>query len=1243
MCLKKTNSRLNKSVFHLNIWRCSKRLMEILKYCVLLLVLVVIPKLDLLQNVLATQLYVVPWKHPEQCPTTNKSRCLTLNNYTEQAASYFLSNTTFAFLPGNHLLRLSATFDNLSDISLVSYAVSLSQQLKPVITCFNAEFSFRNIVRLKIENLTFSGCGQLYRAAIDIHEVTNLSITHVDVRDSLEYGVRVLNVFGVSPISYSNFTHNTQGGNALIQYKNYSHRDTVYTSLLTITSSFFGHGLGYMASGILAFIWCTNVNLEIDSVTLFNNTGKHGVGGNMAIILRNRTNLITNHVLVTNCHIEAGNSFYGGGLFLSFEQVPPTLADNNYTQLMRIEDTNFTRNHATGEGGGLYIIMHEVVGLLHPVGLITVTNCLFDSNTLDSELTAGVALHINCHFIPGHEEHITPQYQVQVNHTTFANSSSVVLDADTYSKNSAMFVLQKQSGVYVSDSIFESNAVTGLIVGRSNVIFSGDIMFQGNVGFDGGAIALCDRSFVFLTPNCNVSLINNRAINTGGGMYIGSQCLQSIPECFYQFSRLVLEDMSLLNTITMYLANNSAEIAGSAIYGGSVNFCVVMDPWMYTPKTIFGSDIYDKVFYIPHNVDDYSYVTSDPYKICFCSEMPHVQPNCTITTLEKSIYPGSNLTVTVVAVGQRDGTVPGSVKAVPKHPTSLGRLQGVQEVQVNCTALNYTVYTPVNSTEIKLHVEHPLLSAPPTLKIKNSFIQISLKSCPIGFTLSSDGICTCGGVLAGKSELECLLDPFPAVRRSSNAYSWIGYHNSSHATESGVLYHQFCPFDYCIVDNVYIRVSETSFDQDAQCSYSRRGVLCGRCPPGQSTVFGSSKCRVCSNRFLWLIVAFAVTGIALVVFLNISRLTVTNGALNGLIFYANVMQINWSFIVKDKTNFNFIFRVFIAWLNFDLGIETCFYNGMDSFVKVLLQFAFPVYVLFLAFLIIFLCRRYDRFAALMGNNSVKVLATLFFLCYAKLLRIIISIFTASIIVYPDSTSKTKWTEDGNIPFAQGKHLTLIIVGILAISFSLPFTIIVTLYPCIQRSNLACFHWIHRLKPLLDAYGGPYKDKYRSWTGLLLFARIFLFLKFAVNTQQNAHTNLVAILQVCLIILVLGWVFGGVYKQRSLDCLEASFLLNLAVLSILSLKAMLENDLSEQNRLTLVSISVALATCSIYFLWKLVNKVLYQKCQSCLMHAHDNDAVTIPPLMFSLNASILDIHQRSGRKKQGDEEQQPLLS
>ena len=42
-----------------------------------------------------------------------------------------------------------------------------------------------------------------------------------------------------------------------------------------------------------------------------------------------------------------------------------------------------------------------------------------------------------------------------------------------------------------------------------------------------------------------------------------------------------------------------------------------------------------------------------------------------------------------------------------------------------------------------------------------------------------------------------------------------------------------------------------------------------------------------------------------------------------------------------------------------------------------------------------------------------------------------------------------------------------------------------------RSRYRILAWVRRLKPLFDAYTGPYKDKHRYWPALLLAVRVVL--------------------------------------------------------------------------------------------------------------------------------------------------------
>ena len=101
-------------------------------------------------------------------------------------------------------------------------------------------------------------------------------------------------------------------------------------------------------------------------------------------------------------------------------------------------------------------------------------------------------------------------------------------------------------------------------------------------------------------------------------------------------------------------------------------------------------------------------------------------------------------------------------------------------------------------------------------------------------------------------------------------------------------------------------------DPDVQCHDGRTGKLCGTCKEKFSLALGSLHCLPCNhgNAYLALIIPFALAGIVLVAILFSLHLTVAAGTINGLIFYANIIQANYqAFFPRSTINF---FTVFIA-------------------------------------------------------------------------------------------------------------------------------------------------------------------------------------------------------------------------------------------------------------------------------------------------------------------------------------------
>ena len=240
----------------------------------------------------------------------------------------------------------------------------------------------------------------------------------------------------------------------------------------------------------------------------------------------------------------------------------------------------------------------------------------------------------------------------------------------------------------------------------------------------------------------------------------------------------------------------------------------------------------------------------------------------------------------------------------------------------------------------------------------------------------------------------------------------------------GFMVSNHCPYDYRKTGVVNVSLDHP----DTQCAFNHFGRLCGGCQSGLSLALGSTECLNCPNSYhLALLTLFAFLGLALVFFIKVLNLTVAEGTINELIFYANILQANQAvffptrsagetYIIKD------VLKVFIAWLNLDLGVTTCHFNGVDGYWKTWLQFVFSLYLCAVTMFIVVLSRKFQSVAKRFGNNSVPVLATLILLSYTKLLRTIISALSLSFLEVSDKSTFAVWSFDGNIEYLRGKHI-----------------------------------------------------------------------------------------------------------------------------------------------------------------------------------------------------------------------------
>ena len=233
------------------------------------------------------------------------------------------------------------------------------------------------------------------------------------------------------------------------------------------------------------------------------------------------------------------------------------------------------------------------------------------------------------------------------------------------------------------------------------------------------------------------------------------------------------------------------------------------------------------------------------------------------------------------------------------------------------------------------------------------------------------------------------------------------------------------------------------------------------------------------------------------------NLTVTDGTINAFILYANIISINST--IFFPYNQNIFAYVFISLANLDLGIKTCFYNGMDDYAKMWLQLAFPFYLIFIATLLIMASRYSHRIQKITAHKALPVLATLFLLSYTKILRMIsiVLFFYSSITHLPSKHTTHVWSVDSNKPLFGVQFTLLFAVCLILFLILIPFNVILLFTKMVSRFNI-----VTKFKLLLDAYQGPYKIKFYYWTGLQLMLRTILFSLSSLDGKINFTTGLI---------------------------------------------------------------------------------------------------------------------------------------
>ena len=905
------------------------------------------------------------------------NRCLTITDLIQHHV--MTSNMKILFQPGTYIVQDRGV---LHVANVTNFTLSVTDlNIGATIQCnYLTGFRFLSVTNLEISGLTFDKCRwyhyifetkEMSSPSIYIEKSDNVSISNVNVRNGRGTGLYVKSANGPFTVSNSSLSHNGQNFYFLAEDRGIIKNNASYFTEfnLTIKNSEFSYGKqiddfvtgdngypgmtikclqnAYSGFGTINLINITATNnyysnvyaelhLRLSSLFIENLASSNSASGLTIIVQTNyqQRNIVIPHYLelhtvdVTNATFVNSRIFVDNKDSVSTDSYAPSLGINT---AYRLRFTNITVKGRHRNINGNYFNYNDFNNVRVTLRSVTFVE------------TDGLYLQ-NVHLI------IRDYFLYERNHGGViidrASSNSDIQTRVILYKGKTIFRDNKISDLHNS-VLFVINSVVsmsrysqltlknnsgpisgGMLLVNSNFTFFGlgekIVEFCNNRGRIGGALALFQGSRLkFDCGNANLSFTGNEASEKGGAIYvndIGYVVQQYLLKTYYKVPRFCRKQPEFY----AQFENNTAEIAGSALYGGKLDTYKTPDP--------FNS--------LTNSRQHPSLVSSDPLRVCVC-EGP--VPNCNITEMVIEIVPGQTHILSAVAVGQKDGIVPSIVQVqfnnTDRNGISTGaldKIQYTQNVNHECTDLTFTVFSSEERENIILQNSDTILQVntmngpvawnPGSLS-EQLEITFLLRECPLGFYFEPDTKrCACHPTLV-KQNVQCNLSNSEVLRPLPKWINATFEHIASDDYYPGVVVHNHCPFHYCKLEVAFPLRLETP---DEQCAFNRSGILCGACQTHFSHVLGTSRCLECSKPWIALMIpSLALAGAVLVAFLICLNLTVSDGSITGLIFYANIIRANNAvFFPPGVSNsslgtFTSFLNIFIAWLNLDLGIEAC--------------------------------------------------------------------------------------------------------------------------------------------------------------------------------------------------------------------------------------------------------------------------------------------------------------------------------
>ena len=992
--------------------------------------------------------------------------------------------------------------------------------------CHSSDYLFANNSVIIIENCTFEQNDASYNFS------SSLTAT-LDNRTYIGFGA---------------------GGGLSLQFNGQESDVFIYATVImsNFSSNEANNGGGLSLSGRYN---TSNIHLNISSCVFVNNSATYFGGGGVVVgfvIFSAHERIIHNSITIDSCSFEHNRSpVVGGGLSW---HGGTELLGTRQTNYFAVSRSSFVYNQALY---GSAIQINKEYFELVPNGTflnLLIDSCNFTYNSANIQLTSS----------PSGVGAVSAS---QVNFTY--SSANVQL---TSAPSGVGVVSASKVNIQFSGCTdFSSNNSTALVGDEAELRFHNNsvTLFHDNHGFLGGAILLMSSSWINVHFNSTLIFRKNVAVINGGAIYVHFATLFDYLISFSCFIRYYEPSVAIdqWKTQFIFIGNEAADNQNNSIFvttlrpcrntysRGFLNkqpFCfLTKESNMYKPINIYTDLLHDRQ-YCMNNTQ--SQISTASLEFCNVSnEDEYVVPGkvhdlnvCIVDELDNEIINSqfvatcvNTCTDTCAITGYNSSESLSNMPYVlPSYRTNNGSIQIAGAPGSNCNLQLQTIED---------------------FQITGAW-SVKLLNCPPGFVYNSeDDVCICLSNIRNSIIRDCNAFFFQAY---VNPFYWIGY-RSDDATDLLVAP---CPYQYCYEDSGNGLLpdigNKTILDNFVCGSSSRTGTLCGKCVDGYSVTLNSPTfaCNKCDDEYklgvLYLLLSYILPVTILFVLIMKYDIRVTTGPFGSFLFFSQIISSEFHYILIYSINannpttlniFNAIFGIYsisnLDFFNYDIFKYCLFQRAgtIDIVAFELLLSLYPV-LLIISYALIrkyyYVCKQpwcFRKFS--FSNKSIThAISAFLVICFAKINLQAFTILIPADVTYIDDMDnpykKVVYLQGDLEYFKEMPHTLYALGAILFIVTVIGIPIVILLLHPLLMQIVVYFRWgeskpvlfinkclmIDRLKPVLDAFQGYYKDHLQFFAGLQIFFYRTLFFLIVVVTTPDIDRSLLFIAGYFIVII-----------------------------------------------------------------------------------------------------------------------------